>query len=76
MPGPRAGVGHKRLTALARPAPRRLASFVGGRQTRAMIRDTTQVPLGAIMALLPQTQCRQCGFDRCHRNHGHPHTLP
>ena len=30
-----------------------------------MIRDTTEVPLGAIMALLPQTQCRLCGFDGC-----------
>ncbi|WP_297397050.1 RnfABCDGE type electron transport complex subunit B [Acidiferrobacter sp.] len=27
--------------------------------------DTTPISLGAIMALLPQTQCRLCGFDGC-----------
>ncbi|WP_298134216.1 RnfABCDGE type electron transport complex subunit B [Acidiferrobacter sp.] len=30
-----------------------------------MNRDTTQVPLRAILAVLPQTQCRLCGFDGC-----------
>ncbi|MHB1512642.1 MAG: RnfABCDGE type electron transport complex subunit B [Acidiferrobacter sp.] len=30
-----------------------------------MISNTRPVPLAAVMALLPQTQCRLCGFDGC-----------